>query len=263
MDSAALSTHDPVILLHGFAQSPATWHETIVLLEAAGYRAYAPDILQVKNTEISACPRERYYSFPSLVATLVSWLDHEGFDRVNLVGYSMGGRIALHVAQAYSQRVSSLVLESCGLGPRDGAAQIANEEWDAALAARLRRNTIGDFVDYWENLPLFASQKELPPEVRERVRAERLAHDPELLARLVEGIGQHTMSDMRTLLREIKIPLLYMVGTYDEKYRMLADEIESSFGVMVRRFDTGHDIHLEDTVAFSTALCDFYAAQGL
>jgi len=263
MGSTTLTVHDPVILLHGFAQSPATWYETIVLLEAAGYCAYAPDLLQVKNKGISACSSEPHYSFPSLVATLVSWLDREGFDRVNLVGYSMGGRIALHVAQAYPQRVSSLVLESCGLGPHDGAAQIANEEWDAALAARLRSNTIDDFVDYWESLPLFASQKKLPPEVRERVRVERLAHDPELLARLVEGIGQHAMSDMRYLLSEITMPLLYMVGTHDEKYRMLSDEIESSFGTVIRRFDTGHDIHLEDTVAFSATLCDFYAAQGL
>ncbi len=263
MNILVSAIHDPIVFLHGFAQSPATWNKTISLLESAGYDSCAPDFLKVNCDGFIGDSSGHDYSFSSITARLAAFLNHQGFERINLVGYSMGGRVALYFAQLYPDRLSSLVFESCGLGPSDSASQKINEQRDISLADRLRTSTISDFVDYWETLPLFVSQKKLPSQIRDAVRVERLANDPEDLARIVEGMGQHMMSDMRPLLSEITMPVLYLAGVQDEKYRMLSEEVELIQAISVRRFDTGHDIHLEDTAGFSAALCDFYRTNKL
>jgi 2-succinyl-6-hydroxy-2,4-cyclohexadiene-1-carboxylate synthase len=255
MERAA--THTPLVLLHGFAQSPASWNEVACDLKQAGYAVLTPPI---------GCASEAYApvdlpaaTLDALASELLDVLDDAGIDRVDLVGYSMGGRVALTFALAHPERLSSLVLESAGVGLRGEAERAAAAARDAVLAERLRTERIEAFVDYWEELPIFATQKELPPEQRARVRAERCACDPHGLALLVEAAGQHTMPDLRPRLCEITVPMLYLAGQRDVRYRMLSEELETTYGVTVQRFDTGHDIHLEDHAAFVAALCRFYA----
>ena len=86
------------------------------------------------------------------------------------------------------------------------------------MARRLRETPLKDFMTYWENLPLFESQKALPKKVRVAVRANRLANDPEALAKCVECAGQHRMPSYRettAALRDLGLrgyPALYLAA---------------------------------------------------
>ena len=100
----------------------------------------------------------------------------------------MGGRVALSALlevgpAAFAKQTSGLLLESVGMGPKTQAERDAAIKRDADMARRLRETPLKDFMTYWENLPLFESQKALPKKVRAAVRANRLANDPEALAR--------------------------------------------------------------------------------
>ena len=107
-----------------------------------------------------------------------------------LVGYSMGGRIAAETVVRHPDLpLAGLVLESAGLGPADEAARVALAERNGAWAQRLREEGVAAFMDWWETLPLFASQQALPSEAHAAVRTERISRDAGPLARSLEAWG--------------------------------------------------------------------------
>ena len=155
-----------------------------------------------------------------------------------VVGYSMGGRItlaaichALELASFASEPdlpLSALVLESAGMGPASEEERIAVAQANARRAQALRAEGVERFMDAWERLPLFATQQELPDEVRVRLRAGRLSNDAEALARTLEGTGAQHMPDRETCLSTLAalvkqgVPVRYLAGQRDEKYSKLA-----------------------------------------
>ncbi|WP_156788370.1 alpha/beta fold hydrolase, partial [Eggerthella sp. 1_3_56FAA] len=139
----------------------------------------------------------------------------------------------------------------------------AATERDAACAARLRADGLEAFMDFWEQLPLFASQRDLPPDVRERLRAGRMANDAEALARTFEQAGQHVMPSRAETLETLDVlragdtPLLYLAGERDEKYRALAAQAAEA-GATVRIIPgAGHNAHLEAPATFAKEVASF------
>lgn len=273
----------PLVLVHGFAQSARSWEDVASQL-AFGRAVYAFELVGHGGSD---CPDDEVaYELAAQAEALLAFLDsvaeREAFAcgaaaggevRPVVVGYSLGGRVALtaacHDTQAFAQRASGLVLESAGLGPATPDERVAAAERDVANAERLRDQGLEAFMDAWERLPLFATQRALPPEVRERVRAGRLANNAEALARTFMHAGQHAMPARGEVLSTLKqladrdIPVLYLAGNLDEKYRLLAESLESChLCTTTLTAPAGHNIHLEaptqycETInAFATAVC--------
>ena len=130
-----------------------------------------------------------------------------------------------------------------------------------AILRRLRETPLKDFMTYWENLPLFESQKALPKKVRAAVRANRLANDPEALAKCVECAGQHRMPSYRettAALRDLGLrgyPALYLAGEKDAKYSKLAASLHEE-GIVRTRIapKVGHNVHLEAPEVFAACV---------
>lgn len=243
----------PLILLHGFAQSSASWDAVARKLAATGRPIYALDLVGHGESErpADACAYaldaqgEALLSFARMVA------DREGA-RPAVLGYSMGGRVTLAALRRDPRAFAAVVLEAAGFGPATQAERDAATERDAACAARLRADGLEAFMDFWEQLPLFASQRDLPPDVRERLRAGRMANDAEALARTFEQAGQHVMPSRAETLETLDVlragdtPLLYLAGERDEKYRALAAQAAEA-GATVRIIPgAGHNAHLEE-----------------
>lgn len=158
---------------------------------------------------------------------------------------------------------SALVLESAGTGPVDDAEREALCERNFAWAARVRGEGVSAFMDWWAGLPLFESQRILPDEQRERLRAGRLANDAESLALSFERAGAHAMPSQGESIRALcelaakGIPVSYLTGELDAKYRkVLADLRAESQGAVSCCVvpAAGHSIHLEQPEAFSAIL---------
>ncbi len=104
-----------------------------------------------------------------------------------LLGYSMGGRIALYTA--FSHFFRALILESASPGLADAAEREQRRRSDAALAESIERDGVAAFVEHWEQLPLFASQSNLALETRQSLHRQRLANRAHGLANSLRGVG--------------------------------------------------------------------------
>jgi len=98
---------EPVVLLHGFCCSSFTWREVIPDL-ARRHRVIAPDLPGFGYTERPSTPQA--YRFTGLGRTVTALLDRLELPSAHLVGHSMGGALALWVAERHPERVRSLTL---------------------------------------------------------------------------------------------------------------------------------------------------------
>lgn len=273
------------VLLHGFAQTPASWDAVVQRLQAAGHRTYVLDLYESKcdlkllGTEGAledaeqgkgvegdagaegalASARDPLASLGAVcdrVAAIVRLVAQADGAPV-LVGYSMGGRIAAETVVRHPDLpLAGLVLESAGLGPADEAARVALAERNGEWALQLREEGVVTFTDWWETLPLFASQQALPAETRAAIRAERTSRDAEPLARSLEAWGAHHQAAEAVTLGVLAdlanrgVPVLYVAGILDEKYAAVAARAHAAGIPVVLVPNVGHNVHLESPSAF-------------
>src|SRR5579883_1216776 len=158
----------PLVLLHGFTGSAAGWGKHLDRLAAAGLRVLAFD-LHGHGPSDAPNNSERYnmeHCQQDILAALKK-LD-VGRGEAALLGYSMGGRIALYTA--FSGFFRALILESASPGLADPTEREQRRLNDEALAELIENEGIETFIDFWEKLPLFASQRNLPAEARSALR---------------------------------------------------------------------------------------------
>lgn len=252
----------PLVLLHGFMQTSATWK--FVAPELAQQRCvYALDFVGHGSSDKphDAAP----YAYDAAVGAVGAFLEEvacvhpetHATRKAHLMGYSMGGRVAVQVALQNPQKVYSVILESCGLGPADVEERALAEQRNADWASKLRRDGIEEFVALWEELPLFATQKQR--NLTEKLRAERLANDPEAMALCLEGMGKHAMpleADTVGSLAITYLPVKYLWGSKDTTCQRPAHQL-SHEGFDVTAFDVGHNVHLEAPMAYLESVKQF------
>lgn len=240
-------TKPPLVLLHGFAQSSATWEQAAKHLAQHRF-VIAPDFIGHGKSDK---PREwdsyEMGAVLSMITGLLRWL---WVDRVDLCGYSMGGRIALTYACAQPYRVSSLILESTGLGPKTEQQHQAMLKRDSEMIAKLSEATIEEFMDEWEMQPIFESQRTLSQETQKAIRQARCGNDPHALAFTIRGTGQHTMPDLSRRIEKLPMPILYIAGILDRRYLKIAEKLQYIDGISCVLLNTGHNTHLEAPDSF-------------
>jgi 2-succinyl-6-hydroxy-2,4-cyclohexadiene-1-carboxylate synthase len=254
-----------LLLLHGFTGSSITWAPH---LEAwSDFTTIAVDLLGHGHSD---CPADAdRYRVERCVEDLVGLLDDLGVPRTAVLGYSMGGRIALrlalYLARHWPERLWALVLESTSPGIADARERVARAQRDAAIAAAIERDGpagIATFVDHWETLPLFATQHRLPASAREALRRQRLANSPTGLANSLRGMSPGVQEPVLTRLHTMEAPVLLLAGVLDEKYCALARQMAVAFphAQIEAVPDTGHAIHLERPAVFAQTVRSFLAA---
>jgi 2-succinyl-6-hydroxy-2,4-cyclohexadiene-1-carboxylate synthase len=154
-----------------------------------------------------------------------TWTFEERLDEMPaggaVVGYSMGGRIALHAALREPERFQVLGLIGVSAGVDDREERRRSDE---ALAAWIERHSIEEVVERWESQPVFASQ---PAGLRAQQRPGRMSHDPRKLAQLLRSAGQGAMPPVWDRLHELQCPVLLIAGERDEGYVAAASRMAS------------------------------------
>jgi 2-succinyl-6-hydroxy-2,4-cyclohexadiene-1-carboxylate synthase len=193
---------------------------------------------------------------PETVRDLEAIAAKLGISRADWVGYSMGGRVALHYALAHPERVRSLILESASAGIEDQDARVRRRHADDALAQRIEERGIEWFADYWGTLPLFETQWELPAATLSALRARRLANSVTGLAHSLRGMGQGAHEYVGGRLPELSSEVLFLAGERDPKYVEVARRdsalVPGAHCVIVP--GAGHTVHLEAPEAFAEAI---------
>jgi 2-succinyl-6-hydroxy-2,4-cyclohexadiene-1-carboxylate synthase len=244
-------------LLHGFTGSAAGWGAHLDAFAAAGLRVVALDLLGHGASDAPGDPAR--YAFARTRGDLLAALEQLGAlpETTLLLGYSLGGRIALYTALGACFR--GLVLESASPGLAAEGERAARRASDAALAARIEREGIPAFVAEWERLPLFASQASLPAEARAARRAERLRNSAVGLANSLRGMGTGAQPPLHDSLPALQTPCLLIAGALDAKFAGIAREMAARLLQAELRIvpDAGHAVHLERPDAFDAAVIAF------
>lgn len=232
----------PVVLLHGFAGTGRGWDAVAGRLER--YTAQAPD-LRGHGSAAGLRP----ISFGAVTADVLAAAPPS----FTLCGYSMGGRIALHVALAAPDRVRRLVLVATTAGIEDAAERAARREADAALAGQLEAGTVEAFAGRWLAQPLFAGDA---PEVQAAARADIERNTPAALAEALRGLGTGVMAPLWDRLGDLPMPALALVGERDAKFRALGERLAGA--LPDARLETvagaGHALPREAPAAVAAAI---------
>ncbi len=235
----------PLLLLHGFTGSADAWEDAIARL-APRRRVLAID-LPGHGPLPAGGGAGAVIRLEDAVRSVVDFLDDLRLPRVDLLGYSMGGRVALRMALDHPARLRALLLESASPGIADDAERAARREADEAMAEAIERDGLPAFVDTWMARPLFASQSRLPAGIRERERALRMRQDPAGLAACLRGMGPGATAPLWDALPGLRMPALLMAGELDPKYRDLAEKMAARMpdARVALVPGAGHATHLE------------------
>ena len=246
----------PVVLLHGFTGSARGWSRVVEALSPE-FTTLAVDIV---GHGLSDSPEALdHYRMPQVTADLVRLIRTAGYPRATWLGYSMGGRTALQLAVAHPEAVGALILEGATPGLRTAEEREARIASDEVLASNLDRDGIEPFIDFWQAVPLFASQASLPAEVWDAQRAGRLRNSPRGLANSLRGMGTGSTEAVHDRLSEVRVPVLTMAGEWDPRYTEVAREMAAAFpdATMHVIEAGGHAAHLENPERFNALVLDF------
>lgn len=243
----------PIVFLHGFTGCTENWQPIMNLLPA-DYLAIAIDLLGHGKTD-SPSDLLRYH-MEYTAEDLSTLLQQIIGEPIHLVGYSMGGRLALYFATHYPQLLKRLTLESASPGLSDYSEREARRQSDERLAHRIEEIGIPAFVEEWEALPLFASQKNLPEDVRLRLHQQRLQNNPIGLANSLRGMGTGVQPSLWEQLSQMTLPTSLLVGSLDPKFTAIAQQMQQAISraTVTITPDAGHIVHLEQPAKFVQAL---------
>jgi 2-succinyl-6-hydroxy-2,4-cyclohexadiene-1-carboxylate synthase len=199
-----------VVLLHGFAGTGRAWDAVVERLDPERYTPLAPD-LRGHGTARDARPID----FDAVGADILAAAP----PRFDLCGYSMGGRIALHVALAAPERIARLILVATTAGIEAADERAARRDADERLAQLTESATIEAFADRWAAQPIFAGT---PPEAALIWREDLLRNDPHALAAALRGLGAGAMAPLWDRLGELAMPATVIAGENDAKYLAIA-----------------------------------------
>jgi 2-succinyl-6-hydroxy-2,4-cyclohexadiene-1-carboxylate synthase len=246
----------PLLLLHGFTGSEATWESNLPAFKPY-FRVVTVDLPGHGASDAPADPQ--CYSIEQTAAAIAAILDSLKIAKAAVLGYSMGGRVALYFAVHYPERVERLILESASPGLPTGQERADRAASDEALAGFIEQKGLVAFVDHWEKLPLFASQANLPEEVRAALRRQRLQNRPTGLAHSLRGIGTGQQPSLWENLAGLSCPALLLTGELDPKFKAIGQQMQVRLPAARLEIvgGAGHTIHLEKPREFENLVKGF------
>lgn len=247
-------TGKPIICLHGFSENLSTWNQ----LALEGYQLILIDL--IGHGESDKPYSNKYYRVKEMIKHLNKLFDYKlGLKKYSLLGYSMGGRIALAYALQYADELEKLILESASYGECGLINRLKRRRNDLKLAESIRKNGIEWFNNYWSNLAIFASQKKLPKAIINEITKRRLTNSTHALANTLLCSGQGVFPCLKNQIVHLSKPTLFISGEYDKKYRQIGNEF-ARLNPKVKHITIkgcGHNIHTENSIAFTEVLRSF------
>jgi 2-succinyl-6-hydroxy-2,4-cyclohexadiene-1-carboxylate synthase len=237
---------ESILLLHGFSNTAGCWRR----LRAAGveerFSVVAPDL---RGHGGASAVR------PVALGPVIDDLD-VSFPRAGTVlGYSQGGRIALHAALSpvIGPRIRHLVLIGASPGIADADERAARRAADDALADELEGMSIEAFAERWAATPVLAG---LSPALADEAHALRLQNTPQGLAAALRGLGAGALPSLWDRLEQLSVPVTLIAGERDLKFTALAQEMAARMPTArVEIVDgAGHQVHLEAPGAVNALL---------
>jgi 2-succinyl-6-hydroxy-2,4-cyclohexadiene-1-carboxylate synthase len=237
------------LALHGFTQRGSMWDEVAAVV---GGQWMAPDL--PGHGDEPAC------SWAEAVEGIGARLARAEAPRC-LVGYSMGGRLALAVALEHPRLVERLVVVSASPGPASAGERRRRQARNRTLAAHIEETEMVAFVREWLAQPMFAGLQARSAEWRAADLSARAANRAGRVAEALRRLGQGAQPYLGDRLPELAMPVLLVVGGEDPYYaaiaRTMAEEMPRATVVEVP--GAGHAVVGERPAEVAAALAAWLA----
>jgi len=238
----------PIVALHGFTGSPASFDAVRALLPTQ-LDWHLPLLLGHGKPPVAL----DLSAFEQEVERLARELPH---GPCLLVGYSLGARLALALGARYPERVHAAIWISGRDGLLTEAERQARRAQDAEHIRLLEQTGLASFVQAWEALPLFASQRALPEGVQRRQRLERSGHTAAGLAQSLRVTGLAEMPYYGGALGAIHASVTLLVGAADVAFCQHAAAVVGNLrnGNVTALPGAGHNLLLERPAEVASAI---------
>lgn len=237
----------PILFLHGFLGDGLDFQEVMWRLSRQFY-CLSIDLPGHGKTQVNGTDED--YQIESVTRGLIEFIDALKLEKSVLVGYSMGGRIALYLAIHFPDSFDRVILESASPGLKTIEERVTRLESDRRLSEELEKQDFYLFLNKWYGQNLFKSILQNPdfPKILDR----RLQNSPLELAKSLRNLSTGLQPSLWEHLDSISLPLLLLVGELDPKFVNLNREIANGCPNCKLEIVTncGHNIHLENADSF-------------
>ncbi|MFH1688410.1 MAG: 2-succinyl-6-hydroxy-2,4-cyclohexadiene-1-carboxylate synthase [bacterium] len=247
-----------LVMLHGFMGYSGDFADLATAL-ADKYFCMAVDLPGHGATTVSSPDG---FDFLVCAEQLCSFLDRRGTGRCFLYGYSMGARLALHLALSYPDCWTGLILESGSPGLRTKEERELRANSDESLARQIESEPLNLFLERWLAQPLFRSLHE-EGRAQELLRS-RADNDPNGLASALRGMSTGRQPSHWEDIDQLGIPTLLITGQKDLKFTSVAKQMAAAQAGINHQVvaDAGHNVHFERPSEFATVVLEFLRKHG-
>ena len=247
-----LKDTNTVVYLHGFTGSLRDWIEIESRIKQHKYASQLINIIGHGKTSSGSWAHLRDYNMEQVSMCIKIMTP----SRYHLVGYSMGGRLALYIATRFPESIQTLTLVSASAGLKTESERVARRKADEALADKIEQNGMDWFINYWGNLSLWDTQS---PDLKDNLQAKRLENSEIGLANSLRGMGTGVMPSLWDDLSALPMPVKLIVGEHDSKFVAINQEMAQKIpnADLTIMQNTGHACHLEQPKKFTQIALDF------
>jgi 2-succinyl-6-hydroxy-2,4-cyclohexadiene-1-carboxylate synthase len=245
-----------ILFLHGFMGQGDNFCEIIETLSDK-FCCVTVDLPGHGKTQVLG--GDECYQMSHTAQGLIELLDELGIGRCYLLGYSMGGRLALYLTLHWMDRFEKVILESASPGLQSGEGRSQRRHRDEILAQQLETGDFYSFLSQWYQQPLFDSVRHHPS--FDRLFQNRLQNQPKTLATSLRQMGSGSQPSLWELLPSHPVPLLLLVGEWDRKFQEINHQITQVCPVAQLEIipDSGHTIHWENPSVYLKSVINFFS----
>lgn len=245
-----------IMLLHGFTGSANDWDFLIDELNPK-YNIITIDL--IGHGKSSSPMQPDYYSGDEISNQINHIINFFNLKKIILLGYSMGGRAALTFADKYPHIIKGLILESAAPGIENEILRDQRTIEDTKLSEYILNNPLEKFIDYWMNLDIFLTQKNLPLDKLKFIKQQKLKNNKIGLSNSLKEFSAGKMIPLFDKIKNLNSKTLLISGGLDKKYIELNFQMENLFPnakhVIIK--NAGHNTHLEQPETFISLLNTF------
>ncbi|CAI1544576.1 2-succinyl-6-hydroxy-2,4-cyclohexadiene-1-carboxylate synthase [Serratia quinivorans] len=239
-----------LIWLHGLLGNNNEWR--VIASRCPEWPSLAIDLPGHGDSVAVVCT-----SFDDISAQISATLQMHGIERYWLVGYSLGGRIAMyHACHGEPRGLQGVIIEGGNPGLADAAQREQRLAHDTAWAERFRREPLAQVLADWYQQPVFAN---LSAVHRDALIDARSDNAGAAVADMLEATSLGRQPYLAPQLQQLAVPLVVLCGADDHKFQQLTRDAGLPLRIVPQ---AGHNSHLANPQAFAAELRNFLVNPG-
>ena len=276
------SKETPIVFLHGFLGNSNDWdhvidtmptHIPMICIDLPGHGL---------STDIFVNPKD---GFTHTCQLIKNTLDKLNIHPCVLLGYSLGGRVALHFAKLFSGSVKALIIESANFGLPSPDEQEQRHSADQRWAEKFQTLPIKESLTLWYEQGVFCSLSEaqklflinsklglkleqgseqksgLESESKSKSKSKSKI-DCAAIAHMLLATSLAKQNNLNKKLPVDGLPLYYLFGELDKKFKTLAVHYNQRHNQLkaIEFCDAGHNIHFEQPLNYAQEITNIYSS---